>query len=401
MTNLRNKNIKHNIIANYVGKAWSFFSIYLFIPIYVRILGVESFGVIAFYSTALGLLFFLEAGLSSAFAREAAREQDHETLGKLLVSIERILFGILLIASTILLVIFYILESNFAENGILFNKKALLDHAFVMLFAIIPQIASSLYGGGLMGLQNHVLFNALSIAFNFARSGLVIIPLYVFKDLNSFFVWQAIICWLYIVILRAIIMRKLGFACFYIGTFSLKRVCKIRSFAVGMFAISFISSLNINIDRFIVGALRPISELSYYFLAVSFAQISVLIVTPLVTSILPRLTELISLDRNEDAILLYEKMSFIISLFASYCAIMIFFFGENFLGFWIGTMIFPGNIISVLNMLALSGLFLSLQLMPFNLGLANGHSSTNLKIDFTRYFWGCPHYSHSLIGTEL
>jgi O-antigen/teichoic acid export membrane protein len=390
MTYIQNKNIKYNIVANYVGKAWSFLSIYLFVPIYVRILGVESFGVIAFYSTALGLLFFLEAGLSTAFAREAARERDHKILAQLLVSIERILFGVLLFASTILLLAFYIFRSDLVEKEILINKKELLDNAFIMLIAIVPQIASSLYNGGLMGLQNHVLLNALSIAFNFVRSGLVIIPLYLFRDVSAFFVWQAFIGWMYIIILRVIIMRKLSFAYFHIGTFSLEPLYKIRSFAVGMLAISFISSLNINIDRLFVSALRPISELSYYFLAASFAQISVLVATPLVASILPRLTELISINRNDDAVLLYEKTSFIISLIASYYAGMIFLFGEKFLGLWIGEMILPENIHLVLNMLTLSGLFLSLQLMPFNLGLANGHNSTNLKIGFYSLLFGIP-----------
>ena len=35
-----------NIVANYISKVWSFISIYLFIPIYINLLGIENYGII-------------------------------------------------------------------------------------------------------------------------------------------------------------------------------------------------------------------------------------------------------------------------------------------------------------------------------------------------------------------
>jgi O-antigen/teichoic acid export membrane protein len=35
-----------NIIANYVGKIWGIISVFVFVPFYINILGIESYAVI-------------------------------------------------------------------------------------------------------------------------------------------------------------------------------------------------------------------------------------------------------------------------------------------------------------------------------------------------------------------
>lgn len=54
-----------NVIANIVGKLWSFISIYLFIPIYIKVLGIESYGIIAFYTVLQTFLTFVDIGLTA------------------------------------------------------------------------------------------------------------------------------------------------------------------------------------------------------------------------------------------------------------------------------------------------------------------------------------------------
>ena len=54
-----------NIIANIAGKVWTFVSIYLFIPLYVKILGVEAYAVIAFYATLQTFLTLADVGLTA------------------------------------------------------------------------------------------------------------------------------------------------------------------------------------------------------------------------------------------------------------------------------------------------------------------------------------------------
>jgi hypothetical protein len=128
-------------------------------------LGIESYGVIAFYSTALAFLIFFDAGLSAAFAREAAREKSYQKLVILLASLERVLFGIILFLSLFLYFSSYIIGEYFNFKLIGTEKKEIIDNSAVIIFALIPNLLISLYIGGLMGLQKHVLSNLLTVIF--------------------------------------------------------------------------------------------------------------------------------------------------------------------------------------------------------------------------------------------
>ena len=65
--------MKKNIAANYVGRAWGFISVYLFVPLYLKFLGIEAYGLVGFYSTLLGVLAFADIGSTATFKREIAR----------------------------------------------------------------------------------------------------------------------------------------------------------------------------------------------------------------------------------------------------------------------------------------------------------------------------------------
>ena len=62
-----------NIIANVIGKLWSFVSIFLFIPLYVKILGIESYSIIAFYTVLQTFLTLVDVGLAATLNREFAK----------------------------------------------------------------------------------------------------------------------------------------------------------------------------------------------------------------------------------------------------------------------------------------------------------------------------------------
>ena len=65
--------IKQNIAANFIGRAWGFISVYLFIPLYLKFLGIEAFGLVGFYSTLVGVLAFADMGFTATLNREMAR----------------------------------------------------------------------------------------------------------------------------------------------------------------------------------------------------------------------------------------------------------------------------------------------------------------------------------------
>ena len=69
---MRNSNLGR-LISNYVTRIWGLFSVFLFIPIYIKYLGIESYAVIGFYALLLGIVSFADAGMSSAVTKEFSK----------------------------------------------------------------------------------------------------------------------------------------------------------------------------------------------------------------------------------------------------------------------------------------------------------------------------------------
>ena len=61
-----------NTIANMASKIWSMVSIYIFVPLYIKYLGEEAYGLISFFTTMQMALNLLGLGLSSTLRREFA-----------------------------------------------------------------------------------------------------------------------------------------------------------------------------------------------------------------------------------------------------------------------------------------------------------------------------------------
>ncbi|RZJ46768.1 MAG: hypothetical protein EOO44_22605, partial [Flavobacterium sp.] len=62
------------LISNYAAKFWGLISVFIFIPIYIKFLGVENYGVISFNALLLGIISFADAGMSSAIVKEFAKD---------------------------------------------------------------------------------------------------------------------------------------------------------------------------------------------------------------------------------------------------------------------------------------------------------------------------------------
>ena len=64
--------LKSNVIANFSGQIWITVIGILVVPIYLRYLGVELYGVIGVFWTLQNLLTFLDIGLAQTLNREIA-----------------------------------------------------------------------------------------------------------------------------------------------------------------------------------------------------------------------------------------------------------------------------------------------------------------------------------------
>ena len=61
------------MIANYLGQGWAALMGIAFVPLYVKVLGVESYGLVGVFAVLQASLMLLDLGLTPTLSREMAR----------------------------------------------------------------------------------------------------------------------------------------------------------------------------------------------------------------------------------------------------------------------------------------------------------------------------------------
>jgi len=368
----------HNIIANYAGRVWGFLSAFIFVPFYLRFLGNESYGIVSFYAVVLGFLAFADAGLTATLNREFARSDKTPSYkANLLATVETIYICICFIIITSIWFLAPLIASRWLKSGSIASHDIIF---FVRLIGIgvAFQLIASLYQGGLMGLQKQVLANSLLIGYGIMRSGIILIPLYFFPALPTYFSWQIGITIIYFIILRVIVKKEIQIDMKV--KFSKIILADIWHFAAGMFALSILSSILIQADKLVVSNLFSLSEFGFYTLASTFSQVPLMLVTPIGSAILPKFTQNISINNQANVILLFRKTTFIVVALASFITFFLAAYAPDILLLWTHNIDLMNNVSQVARILCVGTLFQATQLIVYYLAIANGYTKINILL---------------------
>jgi O-antigen/teichoic acid export membrane protein len=372
-----------NIISNYVGRIWSVLAIFLFTPMYVNILGIEAYGLIAFYSIILTFSSVADAGLSVTFSREIAKNKEiGDWFAPLIATMER-----LLLASTATICILFSLlvpwiAANWLNDTINISERQIVISLILMAMTVPAQMLMSFYQAGLMGMQEQVKSNVLQSIFTLIKLGGIVPLISEPADIVFFFQWQCGVTILFSIVARYLVHRQARLPLFYLGKFDFASVKPLILFSASMMGVSAISSINSQIDRVMVSSLFSVGDFGQYALAASLAQIPMIIGMPIAAALSPRLTSLVSVCDNDTLELLFSRYSRLASLIAALAAGGLLFFPSQLLHLWLGHEA-SDTLPKLVALLGVGGLFYALQVPCYYLCLAEGKSRQILYVTVT------------------
>lgn len=366
-----------NIVANLAGRLWAFASIFVFVPLYVRLLGIEAYGVITFYNVLLLLLTFADAGFTATLNREFARESgDERYKANLLRTFERIYLAIaLLIVCTVFFFAGPIVDGFLKSQTI--PRGELVHHVRVMGLTVGFSIFATLYQGGLMGLQRQVQSNAVAICYNAVRAGLVVVPLLAAPSLYVYFYWQLGVTILYCAVLRVVVGRTVAVGGARSDMALLRNLWR---YTLGMMAMAVIYAVNTQVDKLLVGNILSLADFGYYNLATQFAQAALILCSPLAVAFFPELTRQVSLADGERVRKLCRRFAFLITAPAAAATFVLMLYAGPYIAIWQHDAAIAAVVAPVARAMLPGCFFLALQLVPYYLALANGHTRTNVVI---------------------
>lgn len=382
--------MNRNIAANYVGRVASLAANFIFVPIYVSILGVEAYAIIAFYTLLVTVTALADVGLSATFSRVAAQQLEGEGLPQLLVGAERFL---LLSVGSFALILFATsgwVADNWLNSSAQVKKADIVLSLQLMSMTLTPQILLTLYLSGLLGLQHQVKANGIQISIVIIRGGLVIIPLKLQADLVIFFSWQLASTIALAFVARRSLVKSMGLNSLADVIFSWAALGPHWRYAAGMAVITLISIVNNQFDKILISRLFSMTEYSYYSIASTLAQLPIAVATPIAVAFFPQLVASISQKSSLDEFHVLTNFTRLIAFIATIGGGGLALFSSETLAVWLQDAQIPSIASRVTATLAFGSIIICLNMPAYYACLARGKTKVIVQVGAATLFISVP-----------
>jgi O-antigen/teichoic acid export membrane protein len=355
-----------------------------FLPLYVKYLGAESYGLIGLFAVMQASLSLLDVGLTSTLSREMARftggARSAASIRDLLRSVEIITVGLVMLLAVGIWIISDWLASDWLRAETL--STDVVSQAFVMMGGVAAlRFVEGIYRSAIVGLQRQVLFNVVSSVLATLRGlGAVGILVWWSPTLEAFFIWQGLVSVLSLGVLARLTYRSIPLA-ERAGQFSLAELRGIGKFVSGVMGIKILAVLLTQIDKVLLARLLPLSELGLYTVASTVAGALFLITGPIIQAWTPRLNQLRAADNEIEFIKKFHQGAQLVSVFAGSAALILMFFSPVILQIWFRDQDLVQRNSDVLAILALGNGLNCLMWIPYQAQLAYGRIKLSLWIN--------------------
>lgn len=367
--------LRYSIAANYFARFLSIALAVLFTPVYIKLLGIEQYGLIGFYTTLQAVAGLFELGLGLACTREMARLSVSDNAAQRMRDTLRT-FEIVYVGTAIVIgLALSALSPQIAH--IFLNTQLVAVEDRVILIALMAWIIAlrwpfGLYLGVLNGLQRQGIMNVLVVTgalLNWAGGALVLL---LSGSIQIFFIWQlaasvltvAASCWL-------------TWRCVPTGrkqpVFS-REILRSQQSLIGSAGLNgILGVILMQADKLILSAILPLKEFAYYALASTMAEALMLLATPISSAIAPRMTQMISLGNTSGELnRLFHQSCQWINLMLIPVGLMVAIFSTAVLFAYTGSQAVAENTDAILSILIVAKLLHGNMLVPYALQIGWG-----------------------------
>ena len=384
----RDLSVNRNVIANFAGSIWSALMLLAFVPFYIRLMGVESYGIVGVFTSLMAMLAVLDLGLSQTMNREMARlssdEKGSRQLAETARTLEFIYWGIGLLVGCLIALLSSFIAYQWLNPEQL-SRDALQQALWIMALVIALRWPVALYTGGLNGLQRQVQANVLLIGISTAQGfGALAVLWFVEPSIQAFFWWQAGVALIQALLLRSALWNNLPDKEY--AAFRMSIVSNLWRFAAGISGISLLAIVLTQLDKVLLSKMLTLSQFGYYTFAATAAAITGKVVGPIFTAYSPRLSALVAQNRQTELIKTYHQGCQLVSLALVPLVLMLAVFADEILGLWGQDPELVSNSGTLLSLLVIGNGLNGLMNLPYALQIAHGWTRLVLLTNLVAVF---------------
>lgn len=366
--------VREHVIANFSGQAWTALLGLLVVPVYIRLLGIEAYGLIGLYATTQMIISVLDLGLSPMLNRELARYSStagsEDEARDLVRTMEAGYWAIGILVMTLFFLAARVLASDWIRSEGL-PEATVLRCLQIMALATGIQWPLSMYQGGLMGLQRPGLLQAITAgAATLKTAGAALILWKVSASVTVFFAWQAFATAVQLAATTSALWLSLpGSRRPRVDTELLRSRWR---FAAGIGATTAVTLLLTQLDKIVLSKLVSLPLFGFYALAGTMADALYKLVTPIHASFFPQFSILVARGDHRGLVHVYHRSCQLVSVLLLPTALVIIAFSHELVALWTGSADAAGVAGPVVAILTAGTALNGLMSLPYALQLAHG-----------------------------
>jgi O-antigen/teichoic acid export membrane protein len=371
--------LKKNILANYASQLYVTGIGILILPLYIKYMGAEAYGLVGFFTMLQAWFGLLDMGLTPTIGRETARYHGGSmsalTYRQLFRALSLIFLAVAMIGGSSLFLLADLVAGQWLNIESL-DMDTVVIAVQIMAISVALRWMCGLYRGVVTGSERLVWLSAFNVLIATLRFIAVFVSMWQFGFTPLvFFIHQLIVAlielaglfWMGSRLLpgKANLQEKIGW--------SFKPIKPVLKFALTIAFTSSIWVLVTQTDKLILSGILPLAEYGFFTLAVLVASGIMILSAPVSTVIMPRMARLHAEGKHDEMIQVYRNATQLVSVVAGSASLTIAFFAEPLLYAWTGEKEIASNAAPILTLYALGNGVLAVSAFPYYLQYALGN----------------------------
>lgn len=371
--------LKKNIIANYASQLYVTGVGILILPLYIKYMGAEAYGLVGFFTMLQAWFAVLDLGLTPTIGRETARyfggSMSALAYRQLFRALSVIFVFVAVLGGGVLFVFAEQIASHWLQITALDLGEVLIA-VQIMAISVALRWLGGLYRGVITGAEQLVWLSGFNTIIATLRFIAVFVTMNIFGYTPFvFFLHQLVVVLLEIIGLywkANSLLPKKNNLIQAIG-WSIKPITPILKFALTIAFTSSVWVLVTQTDKLILSGILPLAEYGYFTLAVLVASAIMIISGPVSSAIMPRMANLHAQAKREEMLQVYREATQIVSVLAGTASLVIAFYPKQLLFAWTGDLLLAEAVAPILRLYALGNALLTAGAFPYYLQYALGN----------------------------
>jgi O-antigen/teichoic acid export membrane protein len=367
--------IKRNVAVGLASQFFFVVSRIVVVPVYLRFMGIEAYGLVGLFVVFTGLLQLLNLGIGSTMLRELSRMRggavSSATIRYHLRRSEWILSSISCGFVVLIILLAPWISSHWLHVRTIAATQVTTSLRLMGAAAGIAFL-SNLFKGGLLGLERQVLLNLLNTVVAALRSfGVIVVLLLVSPSPVAFCGYQLGVSLFELSVFWWFIYRSLPRKAGEIDM-TTARSREFKRFAGGIAFTDLVWAGVLQLDRIVLSTALPLASFGYFTIISTAAYGVLLLFAPVLQVLQPRFSVLAAEGHRAEMNKLYFIVSYGISATAFSVAGILIVFPAQIVFAWTGSHTAANAAVSILPLYAFGNALVSVLSLPFLLQFALG-----------------------------